>query len=79
MRVSVVAHPNAKQPRVEKDAQGTLHVYVRQPAVDGKATAAVSAALAEYYGVRKSAVSLVAGATSRHKVFEVAVEEDARK
>jgi hypothetical protein len=40
--------------------------------VDGRATAAVLAALAAAFGGRRHAVTLVAGASSRMKVVDVA-------
>ncbi len=51
---------------------GALVVRVSARAVDGKATAAALAAVAEAFGVRRPAVTLVAGAASRTKVLEVA-------
>lgn len=50
---------------------GALVVRVAPPAVDGRATEAALAAVAEALGVRRSAVRLVTGATSRTKVVEV--------
>lgn len=49
-----------------------LVVRVSERAVDGKATAAALAAVAEAFGVRPRGVTLVAGATSRTKILEVA-------
>ncbi len=40
--------------------------------MDGRATAAALAAVAEAFGVRRPAVTLVTGAASRTKVLEVA-------
>jgi uncharacterized protein YggU (UPF0235/DUF167 family) len=40
--------------------------------VDGKATEAALAAVAAAFGVRRSAVTLVTGASSRTKVVDVA-------
>lgn len=40
-------------------------------AVDGKATEAALAAVADSFGVRRSAVRLVSGATSRTKVIDI--------
>lgn len=50
---------------------GALTVHVREHAVEGKATAAVTRALAEHFGVPPSRVELLSGATSRVKRFRV--------
>ena len=52
-----------------------LTVAVSARAVDGAATAAVRAAVAEAFGVRARDVVLVAGERSRTKVLDVDVEE----
>ena len=48
-----------------------LVVRVGARAVDGAATEAALAAVAEAFGVRRRQVTLVSGATSRDKVVEV--------
>jgi uncharacterized protein len=50
---------------------GALVVRVSAPAVDGRATQAALAAVADAFGVRRDAVTLVTGKTSRTKVVEV--------
>jgi uncharacterized protein YggU (UPF0235/DUF167 family) len=50
---------------------GALVVRVGERAVDGRATAAALAAVAAAFGVRRQAVTLVAGATSRRKIVDV--------
>ena len=62
---------SSKGPLVEAGDDGTLIVYVRERAVDGKATEAVVRLLAEHFGVAKSHVELVSGATSRLKRFRI--------
>lgn len=62
---------SAKGPLVEADDDGRLTVYVRQPAIEGKATEAVRKLLAEHFGVPPSRIELVSGATSRVKRFRV--------
>lgn len=52
-----------------------LGVSVAARAVDGAATAAVRAAVAEAFGVRGRDVTLVAGERSRTKVLEVGVDD----
>lgn len=61
-----------KGPAVEVDGStGAITVFVRERAVDGKATAAAGAVLAEHLGVRRGDVELISGMTSRHKRFRV--------
>jgi uncharacterized protein YggU (UPF0235/DUF167 family) len=51
-------------------------VAVAARAVEGQATKAVLESVAAAFGVRRAAVTLVRGATSRDKLVEVAGEED---
>jgi len=70
--IKATIKPNSRKgPLVETLDDGTLQLYVRAPAVEGKANRAAVELLAEHYGVPKSAVRLAAGATSRHKRFEI--------
>ena len=71
MKIFVRVHPNSKRPRVEKDAEGVLQVYVRQPAIEGKANQAVIEALAEFLGLSKNKVLLVKGQKAKMKIVEV--------
>jgi len=68
--VRVRVHPGSRKPKAEEREDG-LHVWVRAPAVEGKANAAVLEALADLYDVPKSAIRLSAGQTSKTKVFEI--------
>ncbi|MFR9752166.1 DUF167 domain-containing protein [Nocardia sp. 004] len=64
--------PNSRKgPLVEILDDGSLQLYVRAAAVEGKANKAALLLLAEHYAVPKSAVRLSAGATSRFKRFEI--------
>ncbi|GAB2670513.1 DUF167 domain-containing protein [Nocardia goodfellowii] len=70
--VRATVKPNSRKgPLVETAADGTLTLYVRAPAVEGKANKAAIELLAEHYGVSKSSVRLIAGAGSRFKRFEI--------
>jgi uncharacterized protein YggU (UPF0235/DUF167 family) len=51
---------------------GALVIRVSARATGGQATAAALAAVAAAFGVPRSAVTLVAGATSRTKILDVA-------
>lgn len=71
MKVTVITHPNSKHPRVEKDLMEQMHIYVAAPPLEGKANAAVIEALAEHFGVKKSAVTLLSGHKSKIKRLEI--------
>jgi uncharacterized protein len=71
MKVSVIAHPNSKSPRIEKDLLGNLHVYVSAPPLEGKANMAVIEALSKHFNVKKGCVLLISGAKSKIKTFEI--------
>lgn len=73
MKITVIVHPNAKRGRIEKDLLETLHVYVNQPPLEGKANRATIAALAEYFKVSKAQVNLISGAKSKYKTFLIQV------
>ena len=72
VRITVRVRPGSSRPGVGGEHDGALVVRVSARAVDGQATAAALDAVAAAFGVRRRAVTLVAGTTSRTKVVEVA-------
>ena len=77
MRVTIRVRPGSAHPGVGGEYAGALVVKVRARAVDGKATEAALVAVADAFGVPRSAVTLVAGASSRTKVVDVAAADPA--
>ena len=77
MRVTIWVRPGAGRTQVGGEHAGALLVRVSAPAVDGRATEAALAAVAGAFGVRRRAVTLVSGATSRTKVVDVAGADQA--
>lgn len=71
MKLTVIVHPNAKRIRVEKDLLETLHVYVHEPPLEGKANRAVIDTLAEYLKIKRSNILLISGEKVKNKVFEI--------
>ena len=78
-RITIRVTTNARKNSIEEEEEGGLKVKVNSPAVDGKANKAVINLLAAYYGVRKSAVSIVKGEKSRDKIIEIAADPKTRK
>ena len=75
LRVSVAAHPAARQERVELLADDSLAVYVRSRPVEGQANAAIEAAIAKALGLRKRSVRIVSGLRGRRKIVELDVAD----
>lgn len=72
VRFTVRVRPGSARPGVGGKHDGALIVRVSERALDGRATAAALAAVAAAFGVRRQAVTLVTGASSRTKVVDVA-------
>lgn len=84
MKILVKVRPSAKKELVERVGQPVLdfgrtgkeepdfyRVWVKEPAVDGRANEAVIKALAEHLKIPKNLVHLKSGRTSKQKVFEI--------
>jgi len=82
IRIRIHAHPGARRDAVEglrpeADGAVALRVAVRAAPQDGKANAAIAKLLAAEWGMPRSALSLVAGATDRRKSFHLAGRPEA--
>jgi uncharacterized protein len=63
--------PAPARPGVGGERNGALVVRVSAPAVAGRATKAALTAVVGALGVRRHAVTLIAGASSRTKIVEI--------
>ena len=73
MEIFVKAKPKSKIEKVEKIDGNHFEVWVKEPPVEGKANFAIMKALANYFGVKMSAIALKSGFTSRNKKFDVGI------
>lgn len=72
MKVTVRVKTGSKKgPLVQPALDGSLLVYVREPAIEGRANAAVEELLAEYYDVLKKNIQMIAGHKARIKHYEI--------
>ena len=67
----ILVKPGSKAPGVVISGE-SVTVRVREPAIEGRATEAARRAVATALGIPQSAVTLVRGATSRHKSLAIA-------
>lgn len=71
MKISVRIKPNSRHREEVVKIDDTLTVYVKAPAIEGRANAAAIKLLAKHFKVASSKVKLVRGATSKYKIFEI--------
>ena len=72
MKVSVRIKPNSRhREEVVPNDDGSLTIYTKAPAIEGRANAAAIKLLAKHFKVSPSKVKLVRGATSKYKIFEI--------
>lgn len=75
MKIRCKIKPNSKKGNLIQKMQDEngdfFEIFVREPAIEGKANLAVIKLLAKEFDVSKSRVSLKTGTKSRFKVFEI--------
>lgn len=70
--VDVLVQPRASRAKIGPVHDGRIKVSVTSPPVDGEANAAVIELFAKKLGVPKSAIEVIAGASSRRKRLRIA-------
>ncbi len=71
MKIFVKAKPNAREAKIEKIDETHFLIAVKEPPIQGKANAAITQALAEYFNVPHAHIRIIAGYTSREKIIEI--------
>ncbi len=71
MRIRVRAQPRSSQQKIIKNEDGSLKVYLKVSPVAGKANKELCKLIAEFYKVKKPAVKIITGYTSRNKIIEI--------
>ena len=72
MKISVHLKPNSRhREEVVVNDDGSLTIYIKAPAIEGRANVAAMKLLAKYFGVAPSKVKLVRGAASKYKLFDI--------
>ncbi|HBI26052.1 TPA: hypothetical protein DDX30_04680 [Candidatus Wolfebacteria bacterium] len=71
MKIYITVKTNAKEQGVEKISETEYKVSVKATPIQGKANIAVVNALAEYFNVTKSEVSITGGYFGKKKIVEI--------
>ena len=70
MILNVKVIPNAKKVRIAEE-KDMFKVYVKAPAIEGKANRELIEVLSEHFNVRKGSVRIVRGEKSNKKIIEI--------
>ena len=72
IKLSIHLKTNSRhREEVVPNDDGSLTIYTKALAIEGRANLAAVKLLAKHFGVAPSKVKLVRGATSKYKVFEI--------
>ena len=70
-QLSVRVIPNAKKDEFAGTREGEWLLRLNAPPVEGKANKAAIEFVSRFFGVPRSAVMLIRGERSRHKIFQI--------
>jgi len=70
-RINLRVIPRARQNKIDIDSDGRYRLHTTAVPVDGAANDAVVRALADYFKVPKSQITIVRGMTARDKIVEI--------
>jgi uncharacterized protein YggU (UPF0235/DUF167 family) len=76
MLIKVKAKPRSKEEYVKKLGEDFYEVAVKEAPEKGRANARIVELLSIYLGVKKDRIKLVAGETSKSKLFQILGEKD---
>ena len=71
MKIFVRVKPRAKEEKIEPLSENGYVLWVKEPAQEGKANAAVVKLLARHFHQSPASIKIISGQTSRQKVIEV--------
>jgi uncharacterized protein (TIGR00251 family) len=71
MKISVRVVPKASKAEIEKISESEYRVRLTKAPADGEANEQLVKLLSKHFGVAKSLVRIVSGATGRNKIIEI--------
>ncbi|OUC13373.1 MAG: hypothetical protein B0A82_17995 [Alkalinema sp. CACIAM 70d] len=69
--LQIKVKPNAKQQKLEQQADGSWLAHLKSPPVDGKANTELIKLLAQRFAVPKSQVTIKSGGAAKLKLVEI--------
>lgn len=71
IKINVKVKPNAKEQKIEQEADGSWLVYLKSSPIEGKANQELIKLLAKQFQVTQKDISIKIGANSRNKLIEI--------
>lgn len=71
MRIYVKAVPRSSRNEIIKISEGEYKVKLTAPPAEGKANEMLQKILADYFGISKSNVKIIAGKSARIKIIDI--------
>jgi len=68
MKINITVRPNSSRQEIQQNEDGTLKVYLKKAAVDGKANKELETLLKKHF---KKKVTITKGHTSKNKQIEI--------
>jgi uncharacterized protein (TIGR00251 family) len=78
VKISVKVSPGARKNNITSYSDSVLRVKIAAPPVEDKANKGLIAYLSKMLGVRKSAITIEKGQTSRNKIISIVEIDEAR-
>lgn len=75
LKLKITVKPNSKNNTLTVDDIQNIRVKLKAPAQDGKANTALIHFLSEVFAVRESAIEILSGHSSRHKMIRIDANE----
>ena len=72
--LNVVVKPGSKIDKISAQADGSLHIKVKSPAIEGKANEYLVRYIAEVFNVKRFQVHLLKGHKSKYKKIRIDAE-----
>lgn len=69
--IQIKVKPNSRVSLLQQNEDGTWLAHLKSPPVDGKANEELIALVAKHFNLRKSAVSIKSGGSSRIKLIQI--------
>jgi len=74
MKVKVTVKPSSKYEKIEEAFDGSLKIWVKEPAKEGRANKSVVITLANYYNVKKKDIKIISGFNRKIKLINIKKE-----